>query len=221
MNRSTDWIAPLTGVAFVVLVIISFIIVGEPPSADDPVEEIVDHYIDNKDSIQIGAFLGTVAATLLVFFFAYVRKILRAAEGEGGMLSVLPLAGAVIIALGAAIDGTIAFAIAEAADDIEPTSVQTLQALWDNDFLPFALGTQVLWFSVGLSIVLHGALPKWLGWVAILFGIASLTPIGFFAFLLGIVWILVVSIMLTMQARAASAPPTAPPAAPPTAPPAA
>ena len=218
MNRSTDWIAPLTGVAFVVLVIISFIIVGEPPSADDPVEEIVDHYIDNKDSIQIGAFLGTVAATLLVFFFAYVRKILRAAEGEGGMLSVLPLAGAVIIALGAAIDGTIQFAIAEAADDIEPTSVQTLQALWDNDFLPFALGTQVLWFSVGLSIVLHGALPKWLGWVAILFGIASLTPIGFFAFLLGIVWILVVSIMLTMQARGGSAPPTPPPAS--TAPPA-
>ena len=215
MNRSTDWIAPLTGVAFVVLVIISFIIVGEPPSADDQVEEIVDHYIDNKDSIQIGAFLGTVAATLLVFFFAYVRKILRAAEGEGGMLSVLPLAGAVIIALGAAIDGTIQFAIAEAADDIEPTSVQTLQALWDNDFLPFALGTQVLWFSVGLSIVLHGALPKWLGWVAILFGIASLTPIGFFAFLLGIVWILVVSIMLTMQARGGSAPPTAPPASTP------
>jgi hypothetical protein len=210
VNTRNEWLAPLTGIAFVVLVIISFVIVGEPPSADDPVEEIVDHYIDNKDSIQIGAFLGTVAATLLVFFFAYVRKILRAAEGEGGMLSVLPLAGAVIIALGAAIDGTIAFAIAEAADDIEPTSVQTLQALWDNDFLPFALGTQVLWFSVGLSIVLHGALPKWLGWVAIVFGIASLTPIGFFAFLLGIVWILVVSIMLTMEARRRPAAPAAP-----------
>jgi hypothetical protein len=205
MNRRTDWIAPLTGVAFVVLVIISFIIVGEPPSADDPVDEIVDHYIDNKDSVQIGAFLGTVAGTLLIFFFGYVRKVLRAAEGAGGMLSLLVLVGATIIALGAAIDGT-----------IEPTSVQTLQALWDNDFLPFALGTQVLWFSVGLSIVRHGALPKWLGWVAIVFGIASLTPIGFFAFLGGIVWILIVSIMLTMQARGASTPPTAPtPSTPP------
>ena len=90
--------------------------------------------------------------------------------------------------------------------------MQTLQALWDNDFLPFALGTQVLWFSVGLSIVRHGALPKWLGWVAIVFGVVSLTPIGFFAFLGGIVWILIVSIMLTMQARGGSAPPTAPPA---------
>jgi hypothetical protein len=215
MNRSTEWLAPLTGVAFVVLVIISFLIAGEPPSADDPVEEIVDHYIDNKDSVQIGAFLGTVAGTLLVFFFGYVRKVLRAAEGEGGMLSLLSLVGAVIIALGAAIDGTIAFAIAEAADDIEPTSVQTLQALWDNDFLPFALGTQVLWFATGISIVRHGALPKWLGWVAIAFGIVSLTPIGFFAFLVGVVWILVVSIMLTMRARGGSAPPAARTAAPP------
>ena len=218
MNRSNEWLAPLTGVAFVVLVIISFVIVGEPPSADDPVDEIVDHYIDNKDSVQIGAFLGTIAGTLLIFFFGYVRKVLRAAEGEGGMLSLLALAGAVIIALGAAIDGTIAFAIAEAADDIEPASVQTLQALWDNDFLPFALGTQVLWFAAGISIVRHGALPKWLGWVAIAFGILSLTPIGWFAFLGGALWILVVSIMLTMRARRGPAPPTASRA--PTAPPA-
>jgi hypothetical protein len=203
MNGRYEWLAPLTGVAFVVLVIISFVIAGEPPSADDPAQEIVDHYIDNKDSVQIGAFLGTIAGTLLIFFFGYVRKILRAAEGEGGMLSLLALAGAVIIALGAAIDGTISFAIAEAADDIEPASVQTLQALWDNDFLPFALGTQVLWFATGISIVRHGALPKWLGWVAIVFGVASLTPIGFFAFLAGAVWMLVVSILLTLRAREA------------------
>ena len=134
------------------------------------------------------------------------------------MLSSLGLVGAAILALGAAIDGTIAFAIAEAADDIEPASVQTLQALWDNDFLPFALGTQVLWFATGISIVRHGALPKWLGWVAIAFGILSLTPIGWFAFLGGALWILVVSIMLTMRARRGPAPPTASRA--PTAPPA-
>jgi hypothetical protein len=219
MNRGIEWLAPLTGVAFVVLVVLSFIIVGEPPSADEPVDEIVDHYVDNKDSIQIGSFLQAIAGTLLIFFFAHVRKVLHAAEGEGGRLSLLAVIGASIIALAAAIDGTISFAIAEAADDIEPASVQTLQALWDNDFVPFALGAQVLWFAVGLSIVRHGALPKWLGWVAIVFGVASLTPAGFFAFLAGIVWILVVSIMLTQRARAgggsgATAPPPAGPASP-------
>jgi hypothetical protein len=204
MSRGTEWLVPLTGVAFVVLVIVALVIGGEPPSADEPAQEIVDHYVDNKSSIQIGAFLSAVAGTLLLFFFGYVRKVLRAAEGEGGVLSLLVVVGAAIIALGAAIDGTISFAIAEAADDIEPASAQTLQALWDNDFLPFALGSQVLWFAAGISIVRHGALPKWLGWVAIVFGVASLTPIGFFAFLAGAVWILVVSIMLTMRARGGS-----------------
>jgi hypothetical protein len=43
MNGRYEWLAPLTGVAFVVLVIISFVIAGEPPSADDPAQEIVDH----------------------------------------------------------------------------------------------------------------------------------------------------------------------------------
>jgi hypothetical protein len=201
MNTSSEWLVPLTGVAFIVLVLLSFIIGGEPPGADESAEEIVDHYIDNKGSIQVGAFLSGVAGTLLVFFFGYVRKVLRAAEGERGMLSLLTVVGAGIIAVAAAIDGTISFAIAEAAEDIEPASVQTLQALWDNDFLPFALGAQVLWFAVGISIVRHGALPKWLGWVAIILGIASLTPAGFFAFFVGLVWILVVSILLTQRAR--------------------
>ena len=185
--------------AFVVVVIISFVLAGEPPNADEPAAEIVEHYVDNKDSIEVGAFLGALAGTLLVFFFAYVRKVLRAAEE--GVVSAVVLIGAAIVALGAAIDSTISFAIAEAAEDIEPESVRTLQALWDNDFIPFVLGTQLLWFAAGISIVRHGALPKWLGWVAILFGVVALTPLGFFAFIAGALWILIVSIMLAQRAR--------------------
>jgi hypothetical protein len=197
----SDWLAPLTGVGFVVLTIISFAIVGEPPDASEPADEIVEHYVDNKDSIMAGTFIGIPGIALFVFFFGYLRKVLREAEGSGGVLSLVAFAGAVVIGIGAAIDGTISFALADRADDITPESVQTLQALWDNDFLPFVLGQQLLWWSVGLSIIRHKALPVWLGWVAIVFGVASLTPAGLFAFLAGAIWILVVSIMLTMQAR--------------------
>ena len=56
-----EWLAPLTGVAFVVVVVVSFILMGEPPDADDPASEIVEHYVDNKDSIEIGALLGALA----------------------------------------------------------------------------------------------------------------------------------------------------------------
>jgi hypothetical protein len=196
-----EWLVPLLGVAFLVVLLSGFAVAGEPPSADEDPQTIVDHYVDNKTAIQVGSALLVSAGALLVFFFGYLRKVLRPREGEGGVLSLLALVGATIAAMAAAIDATIRFAISEAAEDIEPTSVQALQALWDNDFLPFALGAQVMWFAAGLTIALHGALPKWLGWVALALGVLMLTPIGFFALPVGALWIAVVSVLLSIRAR--------------------
>ena len=134
--RKYEWLAPLTGVAFVVVLIIGFIVGGEPPDVKNPPQEIIDHYADNKDSVQIGVLLQMIAAALLLFFAGYLRKVLRAAPGEGGMLPAVALAGATVMAAGAAIDGTISFVLAESADDIEPAAVQALQAIWDNDWPP-------------------------------------------------------------------------------------
>jgi hypothetical protein len=203
------WLAALTGVAFVVVVVAGFIVVGdEPPDADSAAEEIVAFYDDNKSEVQVGAFLGgPLAGALLIFFFGYLRKVLTEAETGTGTLPLLALIGAVIVAVGAAIDNTLAFAMAEAADDIEPESVKTIQAIWDSDFLPFALGFIVLWLSVGISILRTGALPKWLGWVAIVFGVVGPTPIFFVGFIGGGIWIIIVSVMLAMRARSGPATP--------------
>ena len=108
-----------------------------------------------------------VAATLLVLFGGYLRKVLRAAEGEGHMLSSVVLAGATIVAVGAAFDATLSVALVETVDDIDPVGVQTLNALWNNDYIPIGLGAMILSLSAGLSVIRHGALPKWLGWAAI------------------------------------------------------
>src|SRR5262245_28739022 len=64
-----EWIAPLTGVAFVVFLVIGFIVGGEPPEAkDSTAQEVVQHYIDHKDATIAGAFLASLAALFLVFF---------------------------------------------------------------------------------------------------------------------------------------------------------
>jgi hypothetical protein len=202
VNR--EWLAPLTGVAFVALGVLGFAIAGEPPGADDPVQEIVDHYTDNQDSVTVGAILAAFAAVFLIFFAGYLRKVLRGAEGEGGVLSAVSLVGAAVMAVGIAIDSTISFALAEAVEDIEPTAVQALQALWDSDFIPIAVGTVVFLLSTGISIARHAPVPKWLGWVAILLALVGLTPIGFVTFLGGGIWILIVSVMLALRARAAT-----------------
>ena len=57
-------------------------------------------------------------------------------------------------------------------------------------------------WSVGLAVLRSGALPKWLGWSAIVFGVISLAgPIGFFGALGAALWIIIASIMLSMRAR--------------------
>jgi hypothetical protein len=196
-----DWLAPLTGLAFVVLLILSFVVGGEPPDAKEPVQEIVDFYVDDKDSIMAGVLLGGIAAVLLVFFGNHLRNLMRESA-----TSATILAGTAIVAVGAGVDMTISVALAEAADDIEPSSVQALQALWDNDFMPMAIGIVVFLVSVGLSILRTGALPKWLGWIALALALVGITPIGFVAFMGALLWILVASIVLAVRGRRAAAP---------------
>ena len=207
MSRSKEWLVPLTGGAVILVAIIGFTIAGEPKSADEPVREVVDYYVENKDSVQIGAISQVVAGLLLIFFGAYLRKVLHAAAPEEEILPLVAFIGFVIVATGFAIDGTISFALAEAADDIDPAAVQALQALWDNDFLPMVLGVLAFLVTTGISVIRSGALPKWLGWVMIVLAIVGLTPFGFLAAIGAAIFVLVLSILLSL--RAGSAAPTA------------
>jgi hypothetical protein len=203
MGRNKDWLVPLTGVAFIVVGILGFVIGGEPKSADHPAKEVVAFYVDNKDSVQVGAILGVLAGLLLIFFGAYLRKTLRAAAPDEDVLPLVAFIGFVVVAVGFAIDGTILFSMAEAADDIPATAMQALQALWDNDFLPLILGVECFLWGTGLSVVRTGALPKWLGWVMIVLAVVGLTPIGFVSAIGSAVLVLVLSIMLSLRARSA------------------
>ena len=168
MRRRSGW-RRLTGVAFVVVLIIGFIVGGEPPDVKNPPQEIVDHYVDNKDSVQIGVLLEMIAAALLLFFAGYLRKVLRAAPGEGGMLPAVALAGATVMAAGAAIDATISFVLAESRRTTSsPPPCRRCRRCGTTTGRAIALGAAVLAAcAAASSIALYGALPRWLGWVAI------------------------------------------------------
>jgi hypothetical protein len=203
MNDSKSWLAPLSGVGFILLTIIGFAVGGEPKDAKHQPAEIVKFYVDNKTSIGIGVILVGLGIILMLLFGSYLKQVLDEGAGETGILPRTAFAGLIIVAVGFAIDMTILIALSEAADDIDPVGVQALQALWDNDFIPMALGIALFNLSVGLSIVRHpGPLPKWLGWAALLFFVVGVTPLGFFAAPATALWILVASVMLTRRARA-------------------
>jgi hypothetical protein len=214
VQRSREWLVPLTGVVFLVLVIASFIVVGgEPEDADSPTQEIVGFYVDNKDEVQVGAILSALAGIFLIFFGAYLRSVLRSAD-ERDVLPLVSFIGLVIVALGAAIDATLSFAISEAADGdrVDPVAIQALQAFWDNDWLPFMVGILCFLWATGLCIVRTGVLPKWLGYIMLLLGVVGAPPVGFAAFLGSALVVLVLSVMRALRARGGGASPVPPPA---------
>ena len=205
MPKDKSWLAPLTGLAFFVLAIAAFAIGGEPPDpTEESAREIVDFYVDKEGTQIASAVMAGIGGTLFVFFAGYLRRVLRDAEGQGGILSAVALAGAVIFAAGLAIDGTITFALAETAEEIDPAAVQALSALWHNDFLPFAVGTQIFLLAMGISVVRYGALPRWIGWIAIVLAVIAVTPIGFAAFIGSGILVAIISVVLAMRARAAA-----------------
>jgi hypothetical protein len=68
--------------------------------------------------------------------------------------------------------------------------------------LLLGLGFSTFLLATGISAIRHGALPGWLGWSAIVLGIATLAPAEFVAIPVGLVWVLVASVLLTMRTPA-------------------
>ncbi len=204
---SAKAIGPLTGILFVVLAIVAFVVGGETPDATDSTRKVVDFYLDHDNAQMIGSAALALGCVALIFFLGSLRRALRAAPGDEGGLSTIALLGGVMIAVGASIFAGIGFTLGDAANDLPPSAIMALNALNSDLFFPLAVGTAVFNLALGLAIVRHGALPKPLGWLALVIGIAGLTPLGFFAFLatgLVIVW---ASVALAMRAGTATGPP--------------
>jgi hypothetical protein len=204
-------IGPLTGILFVVLFIVAVLVGGETPDTDDPAREIVDFYIDNDDSQVVGSGLLALGCVALVFFLGSLRRALRAAAGDEGGLSTIALLGGVVIAVGASIFAGIGFTLGDAADELPPSAILTLNALNSDMFFTVAVGTAVFNLALGLAILRHGGLPRPLGWLALVLGIAGVTPLGFFAFVATAIVIVWASVALAMTPDTAAESPSAAP----------
>jgi hypothetical protein len=192
---------PALGLIFVALVILGFVVGGEPPDpTEEPVREIVDFYQENDTEQWISLGLIGLAMFTFLAFTAYLRSLLRRAEATDGSVSALLYVGAAIFATGVGIDATISITLTEAADDIQPDATQALAALWHNDFVPIALGVLVWLLTLAVSILRYGALPKWLGWLALLLVVVAFTPIGFVSFVGSGVFVIILSIVLIVRA---------------------
>src|SRR5947208_15355189 len=91
--------APLTGVAFVVLLIIGFIPVGgNTPQLDDSASKITSFYADNQGREVAAIIVVAIAALFLALFSVPLRNYLRdTGDGSGFCPTVAPVAGPVAV----------------------------------------------------------------------------------------------------------------------------
>ena len=192
-------LVPLTGVLFVVLTVVALLLGGEPPDGDDPVGEVVEYWVDHDTELMVGSVIEALAAVSLIFFAASVRRALRRGEDGAGVLSVAAFGGGIVAAAGLGVDAALRFTAADLADDVDPVVIQTLNAIWSGFFFPMVIGIATLVLATGLGALRTRLIPVWLVWVGFVICVALFTPAGFVAFLLGALWILVVSVLLWRQ----------------------
>jgi hypothetical protein len=207
-----SWVLPATGIVAVALIVAVFAIAGEGPDATKKTaQEVAKFYEDNDTQQTVAAFLTVPAAVAFLFFGGFWRRVLRDAEGPGGSLSTVAFGGSIVAAASFAIVGTLVLALTDLADDIAPTATQAINGIvWDY-YTPFLVGMSAFALASGIAVVRTGVVPLWLGWIAVVLGIAALTPFGFFAMLGTLAWILIVSGLLIARSRgAAPATPAAP-----------
>ncbi len=163
-------LAPLTGVVAVAIIIAVFSIGGSTPDEHDSASKVWAYYSRHHDKQIALAFILAIALPFLVFFASTLRHELRRAGGTG-QLSTAAFGGGVLAAAGFGLLSTVHIALSSAGERVATqATVQTLNVLDNNDFVPAVAGVALLVLAAGLSVVRHGGLPRWLGWVAIVLG---------------------------------------------------
>ena len=201
MSRWSRWM-PACGVLFVALLVASFALSGNTPGTDATGQQVISFYTAHSSKEQASNFLALYAVVFFVFFAAVLRAHLRRARPDGGALATASLGGAILVAVGGAIFCALGIALSDVPDKLDPGAAQALNVLTNDFFAPLIIGTCVFMIANGLAILRWEALPAWLGWVAIVIGVVAVTPVGFFAFLVTMAWVLVVSVLLLVRGGA-------------------
>jgi hypothetical protein len=80
-----------------------------------------------------------------------------------------------------------------------PATVQALHVFGAELSYPVAAGVELLLIAVAAAGIAGRAFPRWLAWSALPIGLLQLTPIGFTAFLLFLIWSATTGVALLAQ----------------------
>jgi hypothetical protein len=160
---------------------------------------VVKFYTVHAAGQKVSALMGAFAMVFFVFFAVALAGRVRA-SGAAGWLATGVVGGAVAAMAGLLSLLAFGFILADDIKFLSPGSVQTLNVLDNNFFLPAVAGFVVFGVVAGLAVAVSKAPVRWMGWVLFALGIiCAVPPISWFAFLAMLLWSLVAGIWLAVQ----------------------
>jgi hypothetical protein len=193
---------PLGGIAFVVLVVAVITgIGGSTPASDAPAAELASFYGDNTVRQEIASFVQAATVPFLVFFGIGLATALGA--GPAGGLTAwgyVLIAGTILVAGGVLLSAVAHFALANGADaGISPVALQALNSIDGNTWMAAIPAFGVMMIGAA-GVLISARVLTWLGWIALVLGIAAFIPVaGFVALLATLLWIVVTSVVLVRR----------------------
>ena len=194
-TKSDRW-GPLSGVAFVVLIVAAFIVGWSTPMSNASAAKVIAWYSNSshKRNANISALLIDIAVVVGFFFFGYLRDRLRGTE-LGKRLAPVAFGGAIVFGVGGLIGAGTTFALTDVPKDLAPAAAQALNVMSNDIWFPATfIGMSILTLASSIVFLKSRTMPTWFGWFGIVIGVAGLAgPIGFFAFLAVGLWLLILS----------------------------
>ena len=207
MGKGIARYAPLTGFGAVVLGAIGILLFqtwADEPSSKAPAAELAAWMNDKGTEILISTWVMWLAGMSFLWFLGSLRGVLRRGEGAPGRVSAIATGGG-IVAVGlfmAAFAPVMAAAGASNWDDrvVTPSTAESLYILGLNGFfLAIEMAVGVLVLATAIVVLRSTTLPKWYGWLGLLYGIWLLVlPIGWLGFFGFPIWILLTTGLVWM-----------------------
>ncbi|MFD3405189.1 hypothetical protein ACFWUU_31175 [Kribbella sp. NPDC058693] len=198
---------PIAGLAFVVLMVVGSMLIGDVPLPDAPAQEITAYLADagRHTTNLIGAYLWVLGALAFLGFLVRLRNELRRAEGGQGTVSNIAFGAGVAFSAvwmgAAAAYAAIPYAIALRGASV--TDVDLVRVLPPLGRLALLLGggfSGILVILAAAVVIFRTAVfPKWLAWLGIVASIALLFDVVYVNITPFWAWVGVASIVMLVR----------------------
>jgi hypothetical protein len=200
MSDRLSRLAPLTGLVFAVMMVVSFVSIPTEPKPKSSGLHVIAFFTAHRSSERAGAVVGTVALALFVCFAGSLYNTIRQA-GRGEALGAVALVGAGLFAVGLMLSGSLTWALTDSPAHLSPATAQGINTVAYDMVLPIIGGLLLFGTAMGIAVVRGRWLPAWMGWLLIVLGVAAASP-AFPIALFGLVlWSAVASVVLVTRAN--------------------